>query len=96
MFDEPNLEFALKLDSRPNVERRRLPTRLQATGRQLIIVVGGSHAGRLADALRSTYPEVMELSVRGWKLSSASSHNLASNIKGILEDETSDKNTVQL
>ena len=95
MFDELNLEFALKLDSRnPNVDHR--PLTHEDTGWQMIIVGGGSHAGRLAEALRATYPEVVDLSVRGWKLSTASTQDLASDIKGIHKDETSEDVTVVL
>ena len=94
MFEELNHEFALKLNTSPNVNIR--PLTHEDTGWQMIIVGGGSHAGRLAEALRATYPEVVDLSVRGWKLSTASTQDLASDIKGILKDETSEDVTVVL
>ena len=94
MFEELNHEFALKLDTSPNVDIR--PLTHEDTGWQTIIVGGGSHAGRLAEALRATYPEVVDLSARGWKLCSASAHDLASDIEGILKDEACEDITVVL
>ena len=84
LLDELNLEFALKLDPEPVLDRL-LPT-LEDSRRQTIIVGGGSQAGRIAEALNSTYPEVVDLSVRGWRLSPSTARDLADDIAGILED----------
>ena len=94
MFEELNHEFALKLNTSPNVNIR--PLTHEDTGWLTIIFGGGSHAGRLAEALRATYPEVVDLSARGWKLCSASAHDLASDIEGILKDEAGEDTTVVL
>ena len=94
MFDELNHKLALKLDSSPSVDRR--PLTHEDTGQQIIIVGSGSHTGRLAESLRSTYPEVVDLSVRGWKLNKSNASNLASDIEGILEDENPEDVTVIL
>ena len=72
------------MDPEPVLDRL-LPT-LEDSRRHTIIVGGGSHAGRIAEALNSTYPEVVDLSVRGWRLSSSTASDLADDIAGILED----------
>ena len=72
------------MDPEPVLDRL-LPT-LEDSRRQTIIVGGGSHAGRIAEALNSTYPEVVDLSVRGWRLSPSTARDLVDDIAGILED----------
>ena len=94
LFDELNLEFALKVDPEPVLDRL-LPT-LEDCRRQTIIVGGGSHAGRIAEALKPTYPEVVDLSVRGWRLSPTTASDLAEDIAGILEDVAAEDCTIIL
>ena len=94
LFDELNHEFALNLDPEPVLDRL-LPT-LEDSRRHTIIVGGGSHAGRLADALKPAYPEVVDLSVRGWRLSTSTASDLADDIAGILEDVAAEDCTIIL
>ena len=47
--------------------------------RQLIIG-GGSHASKLAEAIGHSYPDVLDLSLCGWQLSERSADDLASDI----------------
>ena len=63
---------------------------------QCLIVGGGSHASRLADALKSIHPELVDLSVGGWKITNKSVDELASDIENSLEDEDPASTTVIL
>ena len=77
ILQELNREFALQLDISPNVDR--LPYTPEVSGSQTIIIGGGSHASRLAAAVGSIYPEVVDLTIGGWKLSEKSAEDLAYN-----------------
>jgi hypothetical protein len=51
------------------------------------VMLGASHAGRLASALRETGSEVADLSVPGWKISSANVESSIELLKEVLEEE---------
>jgi hypothetical protein len=51
------------------------------------IVIGASHASRLASALRETGAEVADLAVPGWKISSDSVDAMCLLLKEVLEEE---------
>jgi hypothetical protein len=51
------------------------------------IVIGASHASRLASALRETGAEVSDLAVPGWKLSSESVEAASALLREVLEEE---------
>ncbi len=65
---ELNQEFGLQLSTDPVVDRL-LHTPEVSSSQSAIIVIGGSHASRLADKLGSTHPEVVDLSISGLTLS---------------------------
>ena len=85
MLDELNSEFALQLDNEPEVSTSHT-----------VIFAGGSHASSIAKAARSTYPEVVDLSIGGWKLTAESAAELAHDISGVLEDAEEASFTVVL
>ena len=85
MLHELNLEFAMQLDTNPCTDR--LLTTSEVIRGPTIIVGGGSHAGRLAEALRSTHPEVVDLSMSGWRISETGAAELASDIAEALDDD---------
>ena len=84
LLQELNLEFALQLDISPKVDR--LPPTPEVSGSRILIFGGGSHAGRLAAAVGAIYPEVVDLTAGGWKLSEKMAENLAYNIENVVED----------
>ena len=94
MLLELNLEFALQLDTEPILDR--LLNTPEVNRSQCLIIGGGSHASRLADALKSIHPEVVDLSVGGWKITEKSVSELASDIENSLEDEDPASTTVIL
>ena len=72
------------MDISPNVDR--LPYTPEVSGSQTIIIGGGSHASRLAAAVGSIYPEVVDLTIGGWKLSEKSAEDLAYDIENVMDD----------
>ena len=83
MLTERNLELALQLDTDPSTDR--LLNTPEVVRRPLIIVGGGSHASRLANALGSINPEVVDLSIGGWKVTEDNVRDLATDIGDALE-----------
>ena len=61
-----------------------------------MVFVGGSHASRLAEAARSTYPEVVDVSIGGWKLTKESAAEVALDLAGVLDDATDGSHTIVL
>ena len=47
---------------------------------------GGSHASRLAEAISSINPEVIDLSIGGWKVSENNASDLANDISEAIEN----------
>ena len=84
LLQELNLEFALQLDISPKVDR--LPHTPEVSGSRTLIFGGGSHAGRLAAAVGAIYPEVVDLTVGGWRLSEKAAKDLAYDIENVMED----------
>ena len=63
LLQELNLEFTLQLDISPKVDwLLHIP---EVSGSRTLIFGGGSHAGRLALAVGSIYPEVADLTAAG-------------------------------
>ena len=84
LLQELNLEFALQLDISPKVDR--LPPTTEVSSSRTLIFGGGSHAGRLALAVGAIYPEVVDLTAGGWKLSEKSAEDLAFDLENVLDD----------
>ena len=82
MLQELNLEFALQLDTDPSTDR--LLYTHEADRRPLMILGGGSHARRLAEAVGHINPEVIDLTIGGWKISTENVQNLTSDIEEAL------------
>ena len=75
LLQELNSEFALQLDISPKVDRQLHTPEVSSS--RTIIVGGGSHASRLATSIGSIYPEVVDLTIGGWRLTEKSGENLA-------------------
>ena len=84
LLQELNLKFALQLDISPKVDR--LPPTTEVSSSRTLIFGGGSHAGRLALAVGAIYPEVVDLTASGWKLSEKSAEDLAFDLENVLDD----------
>ena len=93
ILDELNCELALQLDTEPVLDR--LVHTPEVSTSQTVIFAGGSHACRIAEAARSTYPEVVDLSIGGWKLTTESAAELAHDISCVLEDAEYNSFTIQ-
>ena len=72
------------MDISPKVDR--LPPTPEVSGSRTLIFGGGSHAGRLAAAVGAIYPEVVDLTAGGWKLSEKTAKDLAYDIENVMED----------
>ena len=83
MLQELNQELALQLDTAPSTDC--LCYTPEVNRRQVIIVGGGSHACRLAEALGATHPEVVDLSIGGWRVNEDNARDLANDISDALE-----------
>ena len=94
MLEELNSEFALQLDTEPVLDRLVQTSELSTS--HIVVFAGGSHASRIAEAARSTYPEVVDLSIGGWRLSKDSAADLAQDLSGVLEDASEGSHTVIL
>ena len=81
LLQELNLEFALQLDTSPKVDR--LPHTPEVSGSRTLIFGGGSHTGRLAAAVGAIYPEVVDLTGGGWKVSEKAAEYLAYDIENV-------------
>ena len=94
MLKELNSEFALQLDTEPVLDR--LVHTSEVSTSHIVVFAGGSHASRIAAAARSTYPEVVDLSIGGWKLTKESAADLAQDLSGVLEEASEESHTVLL
>ena len=83
MLQELNQELALQLDTSPRTDR--LCYTPEVNRRQVIIVGEGSHSCRLAEALGATHPEVVDLSIGGWRVNEDNARDLANDISDALE-----------
>ena len=90
LLQELNREYALQLDISPKVDRQLHTPEVSSS--RTIIVGGGSHASRLATSIGSIYPEVVDLTIGGWRLTEKSGKNLAYDIENVL-DEADPANT---
>jgi hypothetical protein len=55
------------------------------------VVLGGSHASRIAFSLDDMDLDVVDLSTPGWHLSEAGVHKLAAQLEAVLNEETENK-----
>jgi hypothetical protein len=55
------------------------------------VVLGGSHASRIASSLDDIDLDVVDLSTPGWHLSEAGVHKLAAQLEAVLNEETENK-----
>ena len=63
------------MDISPKVDRQLHTPEVSSS--RTIIVGGGSHASRLATSIGPIYPEVVDLTIGGWRLTEKSGENLA-------------------
>ena len=87
LFTEINVELALDLDEYPALEipDNYLSDALAGQHYDKIVVGGGSHASRLAEALGAIRPEaVVDLSSGGWRVNSENICNLTGDLEANL------------
>jgi hypothetical protein len=99
MIDELNNKCGLELSHEYNLYRPSItsePDREDVTEGDLekVVLVGGSHSTRLADELDETCLEVMDLSVRGWRLSEASVEEKAKELTEVVSNMDPGKTTI--
>ena len=94
MLEELNSEFAIQLDTESVLDW--LVQTSEVSTSHIVVFAGGSHASRIAAAARSTYPEVVDLSIGGWKLTKESAADLAQDLSGVLEEASEESHTVLL
>ena len=94
LLQELNNDFALQLDTEPVVDR--LLHTPEVSSNHSIIVCGGSHANKLAKALGSIRPEVVDLSVGGWILDPDSAKVLEADLLEAMTDLDAEDTTVVL
>ena len=90
---ELNFEFGLQLSTDPVVDRL-LHTSEVSSSQKAIIVLGGSHASRLADKLGSTHPEVVDLSISGLTLTETTVTDMMEEMAAAISDLNGHKITV--
>ena len=80
MLQELNQDFGLDLDPAPetNLDSARQDAIGQHPSR--IIIAGGSHAARLANAIGQYRPDIVDLSTPGWKITTENVRRLASDL----------------
>jgi hypothetical protein len=90
-WPELSHEFSLY---RPSITRE--PDREAVTEGQLerVVLVGGSHSSRLMDELDETCLEVMDISVRGWRLTEASVEEKSKELAEIVSSTDQVRTTV--
>jgi len=59
-----------------------------------VVMVGGSHSSRLTDELEETCLEVMDISVRGWRLTDASVKEKAKDLADIVSTMDESRTTI--
>ena len=83
LLQELNHEFALQLDISSKVDRLLNTSEVSS---RTIILGGGSQVGRLALAVGAIYPEVVDLTIGGWKLTNKSAEDLAYDMENVFDD----------
>jgi len=98
LTEELNGTFALNLDPNPV---KKCGAKSQMVGNEWlqdvnVVVAGGSHAGRLAQALQANFNNVVDLTLSGWKLSERAATDLAEDIREQTPDHLADNTVVIL
>ena len=79
---ELNQNYALNLETKPVLDVGMQEISSPSwTSEVNLIIGGGSHASRLARAMRDDFPNLVDLTMCGWKLSEDSAADLAEDIK---------------
>ncbi len=99
MIDELNNKCGLELSHEHSLYRPSItsePDREDVTEGELekVVLVGGSHSTRLVDELDETCLEVMDISVRGWRLTEASVDEKAKELTEIVSSMDPVKTTI--
>jgi hypothetical protein len=92
MIAELNSKFALKLDLHPRTTRTKLAEK-EHDEKKNIVLIGGSHAGKLAGHLEALGVNVIDLSSPGFRITDASVEAMATDLETALSD-LDDKSTV--
>ena len=99
MIDELNNKCGLELSHEYSLYRPSIssePDREDVTEGELekVVLVGGSHSSRLVDELDDTCLEVVDISVRGWRLTEASVEEKAKELAEIVSSTDQTKTTI--
>ena len=93
-----NADFALYLDTAAGNLTLPEGGRVKPTVEEdlLLVVGGGSHSERLANALRNKHQNIADLSLPGWRITEQSAEDLAGDISRIVKDTPVEKVVVIL
>jgi hypothetical protein len=99
MIDEINAKCSLELSHEVSLYRPAItsePDRPDFTDEvtERMVMVGGSHSSRLTDELDETCLEVMDISVRGWRLSEAAVEEKARELSEIVSSPDESRTTI--
>ena len=94
MIDELNTKCGLELSHeislyRPSIASEPDRDREDVTEGQLerVVMVGGSHSSRLTEELDETCLEVMDITVRGWRVTESSVEEKAKELAGPVQND---------
>jgi hypothetical protein len=99
MIDELNAKCGLDLSHEVSLYRPAItsePDRPDFTDEvtERVVMVGGSHSSRLTDNLDDTCLEVMDISVRGWRLSETAVEEKARELSEIVSTTDESRTTI--
>ncbi len=99
MIDEFNTKCGLELSHEISLYRPSItsePDREDVTEGQLerVVMVGGSHSSRLTDELDETCLEVMDITVRGWRVTESSIEEKAKELAEIVSTTDQSRTTI--
>jgi len=94
---ELNQSYALNLDNKPVLDTRMQDISSPSWTEDInLIIAGGSHASRLAKAMGEDFPNLVDLSMCGWKLTENSAADLAEDIREQTPDHLVDRTVIIL
>jgi hypothetical protein len=99
MIDELNAKCGLDLSHEISLYRPAITSKLDRPDftdevTERVVMVGGSHNSRLTDELDDTCLEVMDISVRGWRLSEAAVEEKARELSEIVSSTDESRTTI--
>jgi len=94
---ELNQSYALNLDNKPVLDTMMQDTSSPSWTEDInLVIAGGSHASRLAKAMGEDFPNLVDLSMCGWKLTENSAADLAEDIREQTPEHLVDRTVIIL